>query len=96
MFNASIDGLALWTAAGKIVDTNPALWQMYGYGEGEYSALPPGTWTVPAYSPQFFRCVAESPCSSSNTALATTTESGLLSSWATPARRDPRAASFSR
>ncbi len=31
MFNASIDGLALWNAAGEIVDTNPALWRMYGY-----------------------------------------------------------------
>ena len=49
MFNASIDGLALWNAAGEIVDTNPALWQMYGYGDGEYSALPPGTWTGPSY-----------------------------------------------
>jgi PAS domain S-box-containing protein len=27
MFNASIDGLALWNAAGEIVDTNPALWR---------------------------------------------------------------------
>ena len=59
MFNASIDGLALWTAAGKIVDTNPALWQMYGYSNGEYSALPPGTWTGPSYQPAFFRSIAE-------------------------------------
>ncbi len=35
MFNASIDGLALWNAAGEIVDTNPALWRMYGYSDGE-------------------------------------------------------------
>ena len=42
MFNASIDGLALWNAAGEIVDTNPALWRMYGYSDDEFSALPPG------------------------------------------------------
>ena len=41
-------------------------------------------------------CVAESPCSSSSTARATTTESGLLSSCATPASSEPSAASFSR
>ena len=35
MFNASIDGLALWNAAGELVDTNPALWRMYGYDDGE-------------------------------------------------------------
>ena len=58
MFNASIDGLALWNAAGEIVDTNPALWRMYGYGDGEYSALPPGTWTGPSYQPEFLRAVA--------------------------------------
>ena len=58
MFNASIDGLALWTAAGRIVDTNPALWHMYGYNDGEYSALPPGTWTGPSYHPSFFRSIA--------------------------------------
>ena len=58
MFNASIDGLALWTAAGRIVDTNPALWHMYGYGDGEYSALPPGTWTGPSYQSSFFRSIA--------------------------------------
>ena len=40
--------------------------------------------------------VAGSPCSSSSTARATTTDSGLLSSWATPASSEPSAASFSR
>ena len=39
MFNASIDGLALWNAAGEIVATNPALWRMYGYADGEFAAL---------------------------------------------------------
>ena len=41
-------------------------------------------------------CVAGSPCSSSSTARATTTDSGLLSSCATPASSEPSAASFSR
>ena len=52
MFNASIDGLALWNAAGEIVDTNPALWRMYGYNDGEFSALPPGGWRGPVVSPR--------------------------------------------
>jgi len=55
MFNASIDGLALWSAAGEIVDTNPALWRMYGYSDGEFSALPPGSWTGPSYRPEFLQ-----------------------------------------
>jgi len=58
MFNASIDGLALWNAAGEIVDTNPALWRMYGYSDDEFSALPPGNWLCPSYQPEFLRAVA--------------------------------------
>jgi len=58
MFNASIDGLALWNAAGDIVDTNPALWRMYGYSASEFSALPPGSWEGPCYSAEFLRSVA--------------------------------------
>ncbi len=58
MFNASIDGLALWNAAGEIVDTNPALWHMYGYSESEFSALPPGSWEGPCYHLDFLRAVA--------------------------------------
>jgi len=56
MFNASIDGLALWNAAGGIVDTNPALWRMYGYGD--HSTLTPGRWTGPSYGAEFLRSVA--------------------------------------
>lgn len=58
MFNASIDGLALWNAAGEIVDTNPALWRMYGYGEGESPALPLGSDTGPCYHSEFLQAVA--------------------------------------
>ena len=58
MFNASIDGLALWNAAGELVDTNPALWRMYGYTEQEFSALPPGTWAGPSYHRQFLGAIA--------------------------------------
>ena len=58
MFNASIDGLALWNAAGEIVDTNPALWRMYGYSDGESPALPPGSCTGPSYRPEFLQAVA--------------------------------------
>jgi PAS domain S-box-containing protein len=49
MFNASIDGLALWNAAGEIVATNPALWRMYGYEDG---------FTGPSYDSRFLRAVA--------------------------------------
>ena len=58
MFNASIDGLALWNADGEIVDTNPALWRMYGYADAEASTLPPGTRMGPSYHPAFLRAVA--------------------------------------
>ena len=41
MFNAAIDGLALWSPDGAIVDINPALWTMYGYSEEEFHARNP-------------------------------------------------------
>ena len=40
-----------------IVDTNPALWRMYGYSDGEFSALPPGSWTCPSYRPESLQAV---------------------------------------
>ena len=51
MFNASIDGLALWNAAGEIVDANPALWRMYGYSDDEFSAIAAGTLRRPVVPP---------------------------------------------
>jgi PAS domain S-box-containing protein len=56
MFNASIDGLALWNAAGQLVDTNPALWRMYGYAGGEPSTLSGGG--GPCYKREFLQAVA--------------------------------------
>ncbi|HXJ54598.1 MAG TPA: ATP-binding protein [Burkholderiales bacterium] len=44
MFNASIDGLALWNAEAEMVDANPALSRMYGSSE-------------PSYRPQVLRCI---------------------------------------
>ena len=58
MFSASIDGLALWNDAGEMVATNPALWQMYGFGDGALSALPRGSWSGPSYPGAFLRSVA--------------------------------------
>jgi PAS domain S-box-containing protein len=58
MFDASIDGLALWNASGEIVDTNPALLRMYGYSESEFSALPAGSRIGPCYHIDFLRAVA--------------------------------------
>ena len=40
IFNASIDGLALWNAAGRIVDVNPAFLRLYGYTRDEFVGLP--------------------------------------------------------
>jgi PAS domain S-box-containing protein len=58
MFCASIDGLALWNAKGEIVDTNPALWRMYGYSGDESSALPPHGYKGPSYDAEFLQAVA--------------------------------------
>ncbi|HET9762857.1 MAG TPA: PAS domain S-box protein [Casimicrobiaceae bacterium] len=58
MFNASIDGLALWNGKGQVVDTNPALWRMYGYTDAEASAFMPGSATGPCYSRELLRAVA--------------------------------------
>src|ERR1700674_732913 len=41
MFDASIDGLVLWSSSGEIVDTNPALWRIYGYSREAFLALTP-------------------------------------------------------
>ncbi|MEO6746899.1 MAG: PAS domain S-box protein, partial [Caldimonas sp.] len=57
MFNASIDGLALWNAAGELVDTNPALRRMYGYDDAEPAAPRRGGWTGPSYPPEFLSTV---------------------------------------
>jgi PAS domain S-box-containing protein len=63
IFNTSIDGLALCNAEGEIVDTNPALWKIYGYGDSK-SALPPGGWTRQSFGPGLIKSVAagESVC----------------------------------
>ena len=58
MFNASIDGLALWNAQGEIVDTNPALWRMYGYSEQECASLRAVRGAGPSYNPAFLRLAA--------------------------------------
>ena len=58
MFNASIDGMVLWNAAGEMVDVNPALWKMYGYSQEEYLALPPSGFVGQSYHPDFLRSIA--------------------------------------
>ena len=63
MFNASIDGLALCNADGVIVETNPALARIYGYGDGAPATLPPGGWTRQSFGPGSLRAVVgESIC----------------------------------
>jgi len=58
MFNASIDGLALWNAAAEMVDANPALWKMYGYSEAEHRASPLSKFVGPSYHPDLLRSIA--------------------------------------
>ena len=57
-FNASIDGLALWDAGGRLVDTNPALWRIYGYGDADVSKWPDRDGAGPSYSREFLEAVA--------------------------------------
>lgn len=59
MFNASIDGLALWNEAGEIVDVNPALWRMYGYTDEEFSAMRPGAFAGPTFHRDLLADVAK-------------------------------------
>src|SRR4029453_895232 len=58
IFCAGVDGLALWNAAGEIVDTNPALWRMYGYSGDESSTTPPHGYKAPSYDARFLQSVA--------------------------------------
>lgn len=58
MFDASIDGLALWNAAAEMVDANPALWKMYGYADAECATLPPGSIPGPSYRLEFLQAIA--------------------------------------
>ncbi len=63
MFDASIDGLALWNAEGRIVDVNPALWRMHGYTREEFLMLPHRQLVHPSCHPAFddiLRAVAAS------------------------------------
>src|SRR6185369_14243292 len=57
MFNASIDGLALWNAEAEMVDANPALWRMYGYSEEERLASTPSRLAGPSYRPDVLRSI---------------------------------------
>ena len=58
MFNASIDGLALWNADGEIVDANPALWRMYGYTDAESEAFARGSAAGPSFHREFLKAIA--------------------------------------
>jgi PAS domain S-box-containing protein len=51
IFNASIDGLALWSPDGAIVDINLTLWRMYGYSDEEFLARDPEKPIVQARRP---------------------------------------------
>ncbi len=41
IFNASVDGVTLWDARGRLVDVNPAITAMYGYSREELLSLDP-------------------------------------------------------
>jgi len=57
MFNASIDGLMLWSADGVLVDINPALWRMYGDAREDFIALAPGKFIGPTSNAELLRPV---------------------------------------
>jgi PAS domain S-box-containing protein len=61
MFNASIDGLALYAADGEMVDSNPALWRMYGATDADIGAPSPAG-ARPTHDPAFLRAVAAGEC----------------------------------
>jgi two-component system NtrC family sensor kinase len=57
IFNASIDGLALWNAAAEMVDANPALWRMYGHSAEARSSPPAEGLVGLSYRPQVLRSI---------------------------------------
>ncbi|HEY1290895.1 MAG TPA: ATP-binding protein [Burkholderiales bacterium] len=57
IFNASIDGLALWNAAAEMVDANRALCRMYRYSEEERFASSAGQPAGPSYRSDVLRCI---------------------------------------
>ncbi|MCB1918836.1 MAG: response regulator [Candidatus Competibacteraceae bacterium] len=57
MFNASIDGLMLWSADRVLVDINPALWRMYGYTREDFVALAPSKFIGPTSGAELLRPV---------------------------------------
>ena len=61
MFDASIDGLALWSRGGDIVDINPALWKMYGYSREGFFALDSAHSDRPAGRPALVEIVRSAP-----------------------------------
>jgi two-component system NtrC family sensor kinase len=57
MFDASIDGLVLWSAAGEIVDVNPAMSRIYGYDEAAPIESFPPAFLDPAPHPELHRAL---------------------------------------
>ncbi len=53
IFNASVDGLLLWTLDGRIVDANPAFYRMHGYQCGELLEGDPRSCVSPDSYPQY-------------------------------------------
>ncbi len=47
IFNASVDGMALWDTQGRNVDVNPAFARMHGYTRDEMLAMDPHTFVHP-------------------------------------------------
>jgi PAS domain S-box-containing protein len=47
IFNASVDGMALWSTDGRIVDVNPAFAAMHGYSRDEMLVQDPYTFVHP-------------------------------------------------
>ena len=58
IFNASVDGLAVWNPEGRMVDVNPAFERMRGYSREELLALDPRKLIHPDSWPEMERFLA--------------------------------------
>jgi PAS domain S-box-containing protein len=57
IFNASVDGVTLWSAEGQLVDVNTAFIRMYGYSKEELLALDPRLLIHPDHRQEFDRFI---------------------------------------
>jgi PAS domain S-box-containing protein len=59
IFNASLDGMLMWTTDGGIVDVNPAFLAMHGYGRDEVLGRDPSIFIPPETTEAYRALLAE-------------------------------------